>query len=64
MAKEKTEAHEAPSCPFNIGVALEGCEIDQCLTCGWNPNEEKRRKETLRRMEEAGKLVNGKPLRV
>lgn len=64
MTKEKKEAYEKPRCPYNVGVALERCEIDQCRTCGWTPKEEKRRKEMLRLMEETGKLVNGEPLRV
>ncbi len=39
-----SEAKAGAGCLFNEGVA---CENHQCLTCGWHPNVEKRRKEAL-----------------
>ena len=33
-----------PACRYNAGV---DCEQQECAGCGWNPEEEKRRKEIL-----------------
>lgn len=37
---------KSPSpCPYNIGVICD--QKDRCRRCGWNPEEEKRRKACL-----------------
>lgn len=41
------ERNKATDCPHNVGLVCDPCGRD-CVTCGWSPEVDARRRQTLR----------------